>query len=386
MNSKIKLLLLTGGPSTEHEVSLRSCKSITDTIDRSKYEITLVGIEKSGRWILLDVNNYLDIIPGAAFYMMKSSDREVSLRITNNKTQLTENGKTVSEVDVVFPVLHGAYGEDGVLQGILRSYNVAFVGVDLMASAIGMDKDVCKRLWRDAGIPIAAYEVITLSNRAMFSYDNISRKLGNTVFVKPANAGSSVGVHKVTDEASFENALNDAFLYDRKILVEEAIAGIEVECAVLGNEIAEASVVGEIKPTHSFYSYEAKYVDDDGANIRIPAEISTSVSDLIRETAIKAYTAIGAEGLSRVDFFLRADESIVINEINTMPGFTSISMYPKMWEATGLPFSALIDRSGFIGNGKTWSTIQTQKKQVTSARKLIIRMTQMCFSCSIKTI
>jgi D-alanine-D-alanine ligase len=349
MNSKIKLLILTGGPSTEHEVSLRSCKSITDIIDRSKYEITLIGIEKSGRWTLLDVNNYLDIIPGAAFYMMKSSDREVSLGYKNNKTQLTENGQVVTEVDVVFPVLHGAYGEDGVLQGILRSFNVAFVGVDLMASAIGMDKDVCKRLWRDAGIPIAAYEVITLSNRSKFSYDKISRKLGDTVFVKPANAGSSVGVHKVSDAASYEDALNDAFLYDRKVLVEEAIAGIEVECAVLGNEIPEASVVGEIKPTHSFYSYVAKYVDDGGANIRIPAEINTSVSDLIKETAIKAYTAIGAEGLSRVDFFLREDESIVINEINTMPGFTSISMYPKMWEASGLAFSDLIDRLVSLG-------------------------------------
>ena len=349
MNSKIKLLILTGGPSTEHEVSLRSCKSITDTIDRSKYEITLVGIEKSGRWALLDMNNYLESNPGEAFYKMKPSDREVSIGYKNGKTQLTENGQVVKEVDVVFPVLHGAYGEDGVLQGILRSCNVAFVGVDLMASAIGMDKDVCKRLWRDAGIPIAAYEVITLSDRSKYTYDLIRLRLGDTVFVKPANAGSSVGVHKVTDAASFEYALNDAFLYDRKILIEEAVAGIEVECAVLGNESPEASVVGEIKPTHSFYSYEAKYVDEGGANIRIPAEISKSVSDLIRETAIKAYTAIGAEGLSRVDFFLRPDESIIINEINTMPGFTSISMYPKMWEATGLSFPDLIDRLISLG-------------------------------------
>lgn len=346
MNQKIKLLILTGGPSTEHEVALRSCKSITDNIDRSGYDITLVGIEKSGKWKLLNVDNYLDVHEGKAFFSMKSSNKEVMLKSVNGSTYLVDSldQHLLAQIDIVFPVLHGAYGEDGVLQGILKSYNVAFVGVDLMASAIGMDKDVCKRLWRDAGIPIAGYEMLTPATKSQYSFESLKSRLGDTIFIKPANAGSSVGVHKVTNEIEFANALNDAFLYDIKVLVEEAITGTEVECAVLGNEFPEASVVGEIKPMHSFYSYDAKYVDDAGANIRIPADIPSHISEYIRTTAIKAYKAIGAEGLSRVDFFLRPDMSIVLNEINTMPGFTSISMYPKMWEASGLSFPDLIDR------------------------------------------
>lgn len=351
INHPIHLLILTGGPSTEHEVSLRSCKSITDNLDKSKYKILLAGIEKDGAWLLRNPDDYLNIKVGEAFFTMKPGIRDVELKKAEQKVWLIDSlsRERIESVDIVFPVLHGAYGEDGVLQGILRAVGVAFVGVDLMASAIGMDKDICKRLWRDAGIPIARYEIITPATRDNFSYAELSARLGSTLFVKPANAGSSVGVHKVSNEAEWDNALNDAFLYDRKLLVEEAISGKEIECAVLGNEFPEASVVGEIIPTHSFYSYEAKYVDDQGANIRIPADVPADVAHKIRVEAIKAYIAIGAEGLSRVDFFLQPDGNIVINEINTMPGFTSISMYPKMWEATGLSYTVLLDKLIALG-------------------------------------
>lgn len=344
--ARLHLVVLLGGKSPEHNISLISGNSVIQALDKNKYDITVVGIDKLGNWWLQERDFYIENADNPAQIALLPSKTPVELDVEGDKTRLINrtNLEIIVEIDAIFPVLHGANGEDGVLQGYFRMNNVAFVGVDVMASAVGMDKDMSKRLWRDAGIPIADYVIADLTNQKTLQYTKVVEKLGLPLFVKPANAGSSVGVSKVEDESSFYKALEEAFRYDRKVLIEEAIVGIEVECAILGNEYPEASVVGAIMPTDVFYSYEAKYISSTGARLMIPADIPETVSNHIRSTAISAFKAIGAEGLSRVDFFLRPDFSIVLNEINTMPGFTSISMYPKLWAATGLSYSDLLDR------------------------------------------
>ncbi len=341
----MNLLVIIGGRSPEHAISLISGKNVIKALDRSKYDISVVGIDKTGQWYLMDNDNFLDNHESAQLVALKPSSTKVYLDTDGKKTFLynRKGNKKIKKIDVAFPVLHGNYGEDGVIQGLFRSVNLAFVGVDLMASAIGMDKDIAKRLWRDAGIPIANFEIIDHSNRSKIKYESIVKKLGSPIFVKPANAGSSVGVHKVGNKEEFVAAVDDAMQYDRKLLVEEAIVGIEVECAVLGNENPKASVIGAIMPTDKFYSFDAKYISSTGAKLMIPADISPSTSKKIQDFAIKAFKCIGGEGLSRVDFFLTADDRLVLNEINTLPGFTSISMYPKLWEASGISYSDLLD-------------------------------------------
>ncbi len=346
MMSKLNLVVLLGGKSPEHNISLISGNSVINALNKDKYDITVVGIDKAGHWWLQENKDYLVNSDNPATICLVKSKISVSLVTDGKRTLLVKDVdyEIVAKVDVVFPVLHGPNGEDGVIQGYFRKSNVAFVGVDVMASSVGMDKDMSKRLWRDAGIPIADFVIADLSNRSSVKYRDVVDQLGLPLFVKPANAGSSVGVSKVVDEASFSLAMDEAFKFDRKVLIEEAVEGIEVECAVLGNEHPQASVVGAIIPTESFYSYEAKYISSTGAKLMIPADIPENVSNHIRNTAIKAFQVIGGEGLSRVDFFLRKDNTIVLNEINTLPGFTSISMYPKLWEATGLSYPELLDR------------------------------------------
>lgn len=343
---KINLAVIIGGKSPEHTISLRSGRSVVQALDKEKYDITVLGIDKEGKWFLQDTSDFLQHPDDNSLIALKPSDTRVFLDTDGKKTILThrKNNRKIKKIDVAFPVLHGAYGEDGIIQGLFRTVNVAFVGVDLMTSAVGMDKDIAKRLWRDAGIPIAAFEVIDENNKGKVKYEKLVKKLGNPMFVKPANAGSSVGVHKVSNKEEFNTAVKDGFLYDRKLLVEEAITGIEVECAVLGNAFPKPSVIGGIMPTEQFYSYDAKYISSTGAKLMIPAPITSEISLHIQNMAIKAFRCIGGEGLSRVDFFLKPDNNIVINEINTMPGFTNISMYPKLWEASGLPYSLLLDR------------------------------------------
>lgn len=343
--SKISLAVIIGGKSPEHAISLRSGYSVINALNKDKYDITIIGIDKSGFWWLQDQENFI---------LNPTDAKEISLAPSETKVYLDTDGKKcwlyrkkgnrkICKIDVAFPVLHGAYGEDGVVQGLFRSVNVAFVGVDVLASAVGMDKDIAKRLWRDAGIPIANFEIINHNNKSKIKYESLVKKLGLPMFVKPANAGSSVGVHKVTNKDEFTAAVKDALQFDRKLLVEEAVVGIEVECAILGNENPKASVIGGIVPTEQFYSYDAKYISTTGAKLMIPVDIPEKVSQYIQETAIQAFQCIGAEGLSRVDFFLREDHSIILNEINTLPGFTSISMYPKLWEASGLSYPDLLD-------------------------------------------
>jgi D-alanine-D-alanine ligase len=255
---------------------------------------------------------------------------------------------------VVFPILHGPYGEDGTVQGLLKLADIPFVGSGVLGSAVGMDKDVMKRLLRDAGIPVGAFLALR-SHEPVPPYRELTEALGSPLFVKPANMGSSVGIGKVHTQEEYLPALRKAFLYDRKIVIEEYIKGRELECAVLGNEEPAASVPGEVIPRHEFYSYDAKYLDDQGAALVIPANLGEALTERVRRLAVKTFQVLGGEGLSRVDFFLReaggnggggedGRQEILVNEINTIPGFTRISMYPKLWEASGLSYTELITR------------------------------------------
>jgi D-alanine-D-alanine ligase len=252
-------------------------------------------------------------------------------------------GKLKKKIDVVFPVMHGTFGEDGTIQGLFKIFNVPFVGPNVLGSAICMDKDVAKRLLRDAGIPTAKFLVFREDQKKEISFEKIKKELGFPFFVKPANLGSSIGISKVKNENDFSLAIKEAFLYDSKIIIEENISGKEIECSVLGNENPLVSVLGEIIPAHEFYSYDAKYLDANGAKMAIPAKIPLPVAKKIQALAKKTFQTLCCEGMGRVDFFLTKDNQIFVNEINTIPGFTSISMYPKLWEKTGIPYSQLID-------------------------------------------
>jgi D-alanine-D-alanine ligase len=239
--------------------------------------------------------------------------------------------------------LHGTYGEDGTIQGLFKMMSLPFVGCDVLASSVGMDKDFMKRLLQQAGLPTAQF--ICLHKGSKVDFSELKSLLGAPFFIKPANAGSSVGVHKIRTAQEFELKIKDAFLYDHKVLAEKFIEGREIECSVLGlNQTPKASLPGEVIPTHEFYSYEAKYLDENGAHLKIPAELSKEQRERIQHLAEQTYKTLGCDGLTRVDFFLSPDDKVFINEINTMPGFTKISMYPKMWEASGIKYSELITR------------------------------------------
>jgi len=297
--------ILFGGKSAEHEISLLSAKNVYDAIDKTKFEPVMIKIDKNGKW----------------------------------ETNIDQN----SPYDVVFPILHGPFGEDGTVQGFLKLADIPFVGSGVLGSAVGMDKDVMKRLLRDAGIPIGKFLTLR-SHEPVPSFEDVKAELGTPVFIKPANMGSSVGISKVSEEAEFTSAIKDAFQYDTKIIMEENIKGREIECAVLGNEKPIASVPGEITPSHDFYSYDAKYIDDKGAALQIPAKLDEATTKRIQEIAVKVFQVLCCEGLSRVDFFLKQDGTLIVNEINTMPGFTKISMYPKMWEYSNISYTELITR------------------------------------------
>jgi len=340
MKRKIRVGILFGGRSAEHEVSLRSAKNVYEALDKEKYEPILIGIDKRGKWLLenrsrflLESGNANQEETGESVALVPQSDGA----ITN-----FERPSAGEKIDVVFPVLHGTFGEDGTVQGLLKLANIPFVGAGVLGSAVGMDKDVAKRLLRDAGIPIAKFKVFRGNDE--ISFDAVSEGLGVPLFVKPANLGSSVGVHKARGEEEFRAAVKDAFRYDRKILVEEFIKGREIECSVLGNEEPIASLPGEVIPTHEFYSYEAKYLDENGAALEIPAKLSGEIMKQVQDMAVRAFKALECEGMARVDFFLKENGDLFVNEINTIPGFTSISMYPKLWEVSGISYSELVDR------------------------------------------
>lgn len=340
---KTRVAILFGGKSAEHEVSLQSAKSIVEAIDTDKYDIVLVGVDKQGKWLLNDQSSYLLNENNPKLISLNKSNNELAVLPGNKERQLVSTTQdSIGAVDVVFPVLHGTLGEDGAMQGLLKIMDVAFVGADVVGSAVGMDKDIMKRLLRDAGIPIGKF--VALRKGESIRYEDAKKQLGIPLFVKPANQGSSVGVHKVHNKAEFETCIKDAFQYDSKILLEEFIDGREIECAVLGNDDPKASVLGEIIPHHEFYSYEAKYIDADGAGLQIPANLPKDVAKEVQEIALKTFKTLSCEGMARVDCFVTKENKVYVNEINTIPGFTKISMYPKLWEASGIPYPELIDR------------------------------------------
>jgi D-alanine-D-alanine ligase len=346
MAGKIRVGILFGGRSAEHEVSLQSAKNIIDAIDTNKYEVVLIGIDKKGRWYLNEESRFLVPTTESGLATLPETGENLALVPGKQVEQLValSGEQKPGSLDVIFPVLHGPFGEDGTVQGLLKLANIAFVGAGVLGSAVGMDKDVMKRLLRDAGIPIARFLVVNRYSSKEIGFDDARDQLGLPLFIKPANLGSSVGIHKVKDREEFERALRDALNYDNKILIEECVRGREIECSVLGNENPVASVPGEILPRHEFYSYEAKYLDENGAALEIPAKLSPATSERIRQVAIKTFSVLCCEGMARVDFFLRNDEEIIVNEINTIPGFTRISMYPKLWEASGISYAELIDK------------------------------------------
>jgi len=304
LKKKLRIGVVFGGKSVEHEISVVSARNIIKALDKEKYKVISIYIKRTGN--------------------------------------LQLGRKIFNKIDIVFPVIHGAYGEDGTIQGLLKFSGLPFVGAGVLGSAIGMDKDISKRLLKQAGIAVADF--ITVYSGERISYKQVSKKLGPVIFVKPANSGSSVGISRAKNKKEFKKAINEAFKYDSKVIIEEAIKGKEIECAVLGNDAPIASIPGEIIPKSGFYSYEAKYIDKNGAEFKIPAEVSKEIIKKIQQTAVKAFRVLNCEGMGRVDFFLKKNGDLLVNEINTIPGFTSISMYPKLWEASEIPLIKLLDK------------------------------------------
>ncbi|MBN1605342.1 MAG: D-alanine--D-alanine ligase [Polyangiaceae bacterium] len=352
MAHRLRVGILFGGRSTEHEVSVLSARNVVAALDPDRFEPVLIGIAKNGRWLRTDVrlleSGKVRALPG------DRADEERSLILTDAGTEAElafGSGGRFPEavrVDVVFPVLHGPPGEDGTVQGLLELVGLPYVGAGVLGSAVGMDKDVQKRLLRDSGIPIADFFTL---RRTQYDKDpklaaGMAAELGFPLFTKPANAGSSVGVRRVASPDELAPAIEHAFAFDHKVLLERSMPGREIECAVLGNDEPIASVPGEIVVAHQdgFYSYEAKYLDDHGAALCIPAELGPAEQRTVREMAVRTFLALECSGLARIDFFLGQDGRPVVNEINTLPGFTAISMYPKLWEKSGVGKTELVAR------------------------------------------
>jgi D-alanine-D-alanine ligase len=369
MAKKLRVGILFGGKSGEHEVSLRSGASILNAIDRSKYEVVPIGIAKTGQWLSAgDSKALLDGVTVPALAGKKSAAAKKKVETTGLTLQASAASSTAA-LDVVFPVLHGTFGEDGTIQGMLELADVAYVGSGVLGSSVGMDKDAMKKMFAAAGLPIVKH--VTLLRGEWKASPRkctklIEEKLKYPVFVKPANLGSSVGISKVRERKELAKAMDEAAQFDRKIVIEEGVSGNgklkgkgkarELEIAVLGNDDPIASVVGEIVPDREFYDYESKYDSTSTSEPVIPAKITKAQAKQLRQMAIDAFKSCDCSGLARVDFLMEAADpaskkppKIYLNEVNTMPGFTSISMYPKLWEATGVSYVELIDRLIALG-------------------------------------
>ena len=343
---KLSVCILFGGRSPEHEVSLRSAESVLNNIDKEKYNIFPVGITKDGDWVLYGGKDYSQLPTGQ--WLNCPENRRAAISPVRGQGLLSFEGDCVvrERIDVVFPVLHGENGEDGAMQGLLQLAGIPYVGPHVAASAVSMDKTLTKLVVDNAGVTQAAWQLVRreeLDSQVENILDSLEARFAYPMFVKPSGTGSSVGVSKAADRDQLRSALRFAGKYDRKILVEEFIHGREIEVAVMGNDSPVASICGEIDSGADFYDYDAKYVTDTSVAY-IPARIPEAVAETVRDAAVKVYSAIGCQGLSRVDFFVTFEgERVVFNEINTLPGFTSISMYPKLFDASGIPYSQLID-------------------------------------------
>ncbi len=346
----IKIGLLYGGKSSEHDVSLCSAASVYSAIDKDKYDIILIGIDRDGKWHVQDKAEILDDASFGRILALRKTGNWLVNHFSDNNCLYLHNldNNRVIQVDFVLPMVHGSNCEDGRLQGLLELANVPYAGAGLTGSAIAMDKDVSKRLLKLANIPVVPWISFHRSEWEDNSGNIISNaidSLGIPLFVKPNATGSSIGISKVKDRKELPEAVSNAFLFDNKILIEKGIDCYEVECSVLGNAKPEAAITGQIIPKHEFYSYNAKYIDHEGAELLIPADIDNKTAESIRKTALEAYSILCCNGMARIDFFLeKKSGNFYLNEINTLPGFTSISMYPKLWEKTDLPYSKLIDR------------------------------------------
>jgi D-alanine-D-alanine ligase len=355
MAKKLRIGVIFGGRSGEHEVSIRSARSVIEAIDKSKYEVVPIAITKEGNW--LGPAAAIELLPNETQRMLagqkQTSRADVAILGDPSRSglvRLDAGAEAAQRLDVVFPVLHGTFGEDGTLQGLLEMAAIPFVGSGTLASACGMDKVTMKALFKEAGLPICRH---TWLLRSDWETDKnkvarrVIREIGFPCFVKPANLGSSVGISKATDKASLAKAINLAARYDRKIMVEEEIVAREIECAVMGNDEPRASLPGEYvihEESARFLDYTEKYSSTGHVEFKVPAKIPKATVKKIQSMAAIAYKSIDAAGLSRVDFFLRPDGELLVNEINTLPGLTDVSGYPQMWEATGVPFTRVIDQ------------------------------------------
>ena len=344
---KPRVAVVFGGRSTEHAISCVSAGSILAALDRDRYDVVAIGIAPDGRWVLASDDPAKLAISGTALPSVDETGSSVAL--VGDPTAhglLVLDAGTVPEalgaVDVVFPVLHGPYGEDGTIQGLLELAGIPYVGSGVLASAVAMDKEFMKVLLAARGLPVADYAVVRRGSR----YDALAARLGLPLFVKPARAGSSLGISRVTDSTDLPAALEEAWSHDPKAVLEAAVLGREIECGVLeGESGVEASLPAEVRVTgdRPFYDFTAKYLDE-ATEFDVPARLPADVTARVRDLAVRAFSALGCEGLARVDFFLCPDGRLVINEVNTMPGFTPASMFPRMWAASGLDYPALVDR------------------------------------------
>ncbi len=348
MNKKISLALLFGGRSCEHQVSVVSARSVLDAIDLDRYQTTLIGISLSGKWLLSPDGHLNSLIDDGFVSETAGIPVVLDLNQPGRILALDSDSAELPFIDVVMPILHGTYGEDGTVQGLLEMIGLPYVGCGVLASSAGMDKVISNQLFDAAAIPQANYlsfHRVDWHSQKKSLLANVAEKLGYPVFIKPANMGSSVGISKAQSQVDLIAGVEEALLFDHKILIEASCENChEIECAVLGNDEPAASLIGEIDSGADFYDYESKYVSDT-STIIIPAHLPEDVSNKVRAYAVDAFRAVEGSGLARVDFFVdRLTHQIYINEINTMPGFTPISMYPKMWQQTGLPYPGLIDK------------------------------------------
>lgn len=342
---KIRVGIVFGGQSAEHEVSILSARNVLAALDPSRFEAVLIGIDKAGAWLTQDARKLLASGSNPRLVRIEGG---LPVRLPSPLAESTPSSAATGRIDVIFPVLHGTLGEDGTMQGLFEIAGIPYVGAGVLGSAIGMDKDVMKRLLRDASIPVGDFRTV---RRVRFDaqprqvLDELAT-LGFPLFTKPANAGSSVGIRKVASASALEAAVRHAFEFDSKILAEAAVSGREIELAVLGGVPPTVSVAGEIIVEHAdgFYSYDAKYLDEHGARLELPARISGDEQARAQALALRAFDVLECDGMARVDMFLRKDGSLLVNEINTIPGFTAISMYPKLWALSGVPPTELVTR------------------------------------------
>ncbi|MXP56398.1 D-alanine--D-alanine ligase [Pantoea sp. Mhis] len=339
--------IVFGGQSTEHEVSLQSAINILKAIDKNKYHPVLLRIDKQGEWYLNNVQHVLNSEEPVIISISKLDKTKINVKDSSVQYFSNDSLRSVyalSQLDIIFPIIHGKLGEDGTLQGLFRMANLPFVGSDVLGSAISMDKDFTKRLLSHAGLKVAPWCSFTSSQRININPQTLIKRFGLPLFVKPANQGSSIGISKIYDIKDFNTALDLAFTFDQKVLIEKFIKGREIECAILGNDNPQASPCGEILVNDSFYSYNYKYIEKNIAKIIIPAEINYKTSESIRKISINAFQILECCGMARIDVFLTDVGEIIVNEVNTLPGFTDISTYPKLWQVAGLSYKNLINR------------------------------------------